>query len=693
MPFEPTLIASGAPRAARSFRLVAPHEPTGDQPAAIEALLGGLRAGRRQQTLLGITGSGKTFTMAKVIAAWGRPTLVLAPNKTLAAQLYGEFKRLFPDNAVEYFVSYYDYYQPEAYVPSSDTYIEKDSLINEQIDRLRHSATKALLERNDLIIVASVSCIYGLGSAEAYAGMLLALEPGDTVARNDLLRKLVELHYDRSEADFHRGTFRVRGDVVDVFPASSDDVAIRIELFGDEVDAIRLFDPLRGTALERLDKVAIYPASHYVTPKEKLDRAIQEIRDELIARLGDLRARDRLLEAQRLEQRTLFDLEMLEELGRCKGIENYSRHLSGRAPGEPPPTLIEYFPKEWLLVVDESHVAIPQVGGMFRGDRSRKETLVDFGFRLPSALDNRPLRFDEFEALVDKAIYVSATPGDYEVDRSGDAVVEQIIRPTGLLDPTIEVVPASIQVDDALARIRERVARGHRVLVTVLTKRLAQELTDYYAELGVRAKYLHADIDTLERHEIIRQLRIGEFDVLIGINLLREGLDLPEVSLVCILDADKEGFLRNERSLIQTIGRAARNDQGHVVLYGDRTTPSMQRAIDVTRARRERQQAYNEAHGITPTTIVRDTDNPLAAILALDYVDVPVEKKALAHEREAVEPAKLPKLLDSLRKEMKAAAGRLEFERAAELRDRIRALEQEQLAFGGALAAAGPVSR
>ena len=684
MPFEPTLISEGTPQLPQGFDLVADHTPTGDQPQAIEALLEGLQQGRRHQTLLGITGSGKTFTMANVIARWRRPTLVLAPNKTLAAQLYGEFKRLFPKNAVEYFVSYYDYYQPEAYVPSSDTYIEKDSLINEQIDRLRHSATKSLLERNDLIIVASVSCIYGLGSAEAYAGMLLHLQPGQQISRRDILRKLVELHYERNEADFHRGSFRVRGDVIDIFPASSDDLAIRVELFGDEVDRLELFDPLRGLGKGTLDKVAIYPASHYVTPKEKLERAIEGIRAELIPRLDELRSKGQLLESQRLEQRTLFDLEMLEELGRCKGIENYSRHLSGRDPGEPPPTLIEYFPKEWLLIVDESHVAIPQLGGMYRGDRARKETLVDFGFRLPSALDNRPLRFDEFEAMVDKTVYVSATPGDYEVDRSEGAVIEQIIRPTGLLDPSIEVRPASAQVDDALHQIRARVEAGDRVLVTVLTKRMAQELTDYYRELGVRVRYLHSDIDTLERHEILRELRIGEFDVLIGINLLREGLDIPEVSLVCIMDADKEGFLRNERSLIQTIGRAARNERGHVILFADRVTQSMQRAIDTTRDRRERQIAYNEAHGITPTTIVRSTDNPLAALISGDYVEVSADPRDRSGTVEVVSPEELPSLLTELRKQMRQAAAKLEFERAAELRDRIRALEAQGLGLGDA---------
>ncbi len=676
--WPPTMSEAGTIHATRPFRLVSRHEPTGDQPQAIEALLAGLAEREKHQVLLGITGSGKTFTVANVIARVNRPTLVLAPNKTLAAQLYGELKELFPDNAVSYFVSYYDYYQPEAYVPSSDLYIEKDALVNEQIDRLRHLATKELLERRDVIIVASVSCIYGLGSSEAYEGMLLHLDRGQEVGRQEILRKLVDIHYERNEADFHRGTFRARGDVIDVFPAYEDDRAVRIELFGDEVEAMYVFDPLRSTRLADLDRVTIYPASHYVTPKEKMERAIEAIRLELADRLEELARDGKLVEAQRLEQRTLFDLEMMEELGRCKGIENYSRHLSGRAAGEPPPTLIEYFPRDWLLIVDESHVAIPQVGGMYRGDRSRKETLVDFGFRLPSALDNRPLKFEEFLDMVDQAIHVSATPADWELAQAGGRVVEQIIRPTGLLDPTVEVRPAAIQVDDALDEIRRRAEGGTRVLVTVLTKRMAQELTDYYQELGVRVRYLHSDIDTLERHEILRELRLGEFDVLVGINLLREGLDLPEVSLVCIMDADKEGFLRNERSLIQTMGRAARNDHGHVILYGERVTASMQRAIDETRRRRVLQEQYNAEHGITPTTIVRPVDSPLAELVAGDYVEVPLDRAAEApptFEGEEIAPAEVPRLVARLRKEMRAAAGRLEFEEAAELRDRIHALE------------------
>ena len=664
----------GSMRPGQPFRLESNHEPCGDQPEAIKALMAGLERDERHQTLLGITGSGKTFTVANVIAQWGRPTLILAPNKTLAAQLYGEMRALFPDNAVEYFVSYYDYYQPEAYVPSSDTYIEKDSLINEQIDRLRHAATRSLLERNDVIIVASVSCIYGLGSSEAYEGMLLHVRVGDEIRREDILRKLVEIHYDRNEADFHRGTFRARGDVIDIFPAYEDSLAVRIELFGDEVESIATFDPLRGRVRDPLEVLTVYPASHYVTPQEKLQRAISGIRSELIERLETLRNRGQLLEAQRLEQRTLFDLEMMEELGRCKGIENYSRHLSGRAPGDPPPTLIEYFPEGWLLIVDESHVAIPQVGGMSRGDRARKETLVKFGFRLLSALDNRPLRFDEFERAVHNAIYVSATPGPYELAHTPE-VVEQIIRPTGLLDPTVEVRPADIQVDDALGEIRARVERDERVLITVLTKRMAQELTDYFQELGVRARYLHSDIDTLERHEVLRSLRLGEFDVLIGINLLREGLDLPEVSLVCIMDADKEGFLRNERSLIQTIGRAARNADGHVILYGNRVTPNMETAIRETRRRRELQSAYNAEHGITPTTIVRAIDNPLAELIASDHLQVDLERPTRTVGENEVTLDAVPGLLKTLRRDMKKAASKLDFEEAAELRDRIRALE------------------
>jgi excinuclease ABC subunit B len=670
----------GATNAGGPFQLVSPHKPTGDQPAAIDALTAGLARGERHQVLLGITGSGKTFTVANVIQNSGRPTLILAPNKTLAAQLYGEMRKLFPHNAVEYFVSYYDYYQPEAYVASSDTYIEKDSLINEAIDRLRHAATRSLLERNDVIIIASVSCIYGLGSAEAYQGMLLLLEIGTEMSRQDILRKLVEIQYERNEQDFHRGTFRARGDVIDIFPAYEDRRAIRIELFGDEVDSLSLIDPLRGKKLEPLNKIAIYPASHYVTPKAKMKRSIRAIMAELEERLGELSSQSKMLEAQRLEQRTLFDVEMMREIGRCKGVENYSRHLSGREPGEPPPTLVEYFPEGWLLVVDESHIAVPQVGGMYRGDRARKETLVEHGFRLPSAMDNRPLKFDEFLGHVKNAIYVSATPGNWELERCGDNRVEQVIRPTGLLDPTVEVRPAQIQVDDTLAELRRRVDRSERVLVTVLTKRMAQELTDYYAELGVRCRYLHSDIDTIERMEILRELRAGEFDVLIGINLLREGLDLPEVSLVCVMDADKSGFLRNERSLVQTIGRAARNANGHVLLYGDRVTDGMQRAMDETARRRKVQKQYNAEHGITPRTIIKEMDNPLAALVAGDFFDVSNEpgprKKGPMPD---VSRKDAPRMVGTLRKEMRAAASKLEFERAAELRDRIQDLESWML--------------
>ncbi len=683
----------GAPRGSRPFELVSNHAPTGDQPKAIAQLVTALKAGEKSQVLLGITGSGKTFTMANVIAQIGKPTLVLAPNKTLAAQLYGELKELFPHNAVEYFVSYYDYYQPEAYVPSSDTFIEKDSQINDAIDRLRHAATRSLLERNDVIIVASVSCIYGIGSSEAYEGMLLLLERGQEAGRQNILRKLVEIQYERNEADFHRGTFRARGDVIDVFPAHADDVALRIELFGDEVERIVSFDPLRGTVLGELDKIAVYPASHYVTPKAKLEAAMASIRTELAERLAELKSQNRLLEHQRLEQRTTFDLEMMQELGRCKGIENYSRHLSGRAPGEPPPTLLEYLPKKWLLVVDESHIAVPQVGGMFKGDRSRKSVLVDYGFRLPSAIDNRPLTFDEWEAMIDQAVFVSATPAEWEVKRSHGHIVEQLIRPTGLLDPTVEVVPAGLQVDHALGKIRDTVAKGERVLVTVLTKRMAQELTEFFKEHGVRTRYLHSDIDTLERTEILRDLRRGEFDVLVGINLLREGLDLPEVSLMLVLDADKEGFLRNARSLIQTMGRAARNANGHVVLYGDRVTDSMRAAIDETRRRREVQIAYNLEHGITPTTIYKKLGDSLVEMLGIDTEPISSRGKRTkggtapserAKDAASVRPEAIPALIEALRREMKAAAKSLEFERAAEVRDRVRALEARLLMGSGA---------
>ena len=583
------------------FKLVSEFQPKGDQPQAIELLSEGVLEGAKHQVLLGVTGSGKTFTMANVIEKVQKPTLVISHNKTLAAQLYGEFKELFPENAVEYFVSYYDYYQPEAYIPSTDTYIEKDTQINEDIDKMRHSATRSLLERNDVIIVASVSCIYGLGSPEAYHGMLLYLEKGMTISREEILSKLVEIQYERNDIDFHRGTFRVRGDVIEVFPAHEGSRAIRIELFGDEVEDISEIDPLKGKVIEPLDKVPIYPGSHYVTPPDRLQKAIQNIREELRERVPWFKSQDQLLEAQRLEQRTKFDLEMLQELGYCQGIENYSRHLTGRRPGEPPPTLLDYYPKDCLLFIDESHVSIPQLIGMYRGDRSRKETLVEYGFRLPSALDNRPLMFEEFEKRVHQIIYVSATPSEYEMKKSHGKIVEQIIRPTGLSDPLLEVKPAKNQVDDLLGEIQKRVKRKERVLVTTLTKRMAEDLTEYYADLGIRVKYLHSDIDTLDRVEIIRDLRLGKFDVLIGINLLREGLDIPEVSLVAILDADKEGFLRSEKSLIQTFGRAARNVNGQVILYADKMTGSMDQAILETNRRRKIQEAYNQSPSDYPT--------------------------------------------------------------------------------------------
>ena len=662
------------------FALEAEFQPAGDQPAAIAALTEGIRGGAKGQVLLGVTGSGKTFTMAHVVAQLNRPTLVIAPNKTLAAQLYHEFKTLFPNNAVRYFVSYYDYYQPEAYVPSTDTFIEKDSSINDEIDKMRHSATKALLERRDVLIVASVSCIYGLGSPEAYFDMLVFLERGERVDRDKLLRKLVDIQYERNDYDFHRGTFRVRGDVIEIFPAYEEARALRVELFGDEIDRIAEIDPLRGKTLRPLDRVAIYPASHYVTKPDQLKRAVDGIRDELRESLQRLRAENKLLEAQRLEQRTMYDLELLDEMGFCPGIENYSRHLTGRAPGEPPPTLINYFPDDFLMVVDESHVTVPQIGGMYRGDRSRKETLVEFGFRLPSALDNRPLSFGEWEALANQIVYVSATPGEYERQQSGGVVVEQLIRPTGLTDPQVIVRGARQQVDDLLDEIRTRVGRNERVLVTTLTKKMAEDLTDYYHELGVKVRYLHSDIDTIERVEIIRDLRKGVFDVLVGINLLREGLDLPEVSLVAILDADKEGYLRSERSLIQTIGRAARNVAGTVILYADGVTASMRAALDETNRRRAIQEAYNAEHGITPQTIRKAISAPLIEASEADYVDVPLVADAAG---EYVAPAEIPGRVAALRKQMREAAAELEFERAAELRDEIQRLQALELELRG----------
>ncbi|MBI3301047.1 MAG: excinuclease ABC subunit UvrB [Deltaproteobacteria bacterium] len=659
-----------------TFTLVSDFHPQGDQPPAIDQLVEGLEQGLKHQVLLGVTGSGKTFSMAHVIARVNRPALVLAPNKTLAAQLYNEFKELFPDNAVRYFVSYYDYYQPEAYVPQSDTYIEKDAAINEEIDKMRHSATKALLERRDTIIVASVSCIYGLGSPEAYFDLILFVEENTQVERDALLRKLVDIQYQRNDFDFHRGTFRVRGDVVEVFPAYEEAKAIRLEFFGDTVEAIAEIDPLRGKVLRRLDKIAIYPASHYVTTSGHIKKAIAGIRAELAERLAELQAENKLLEAQRLEQRTLYDLALLGEMGFCPGIENYSRHLDGRAPGEPPNTLLNYFPKDYVLFIDESHVAVPQVGGMYRGDRSRKETLVEYGFRLPSALDNRPLSFHEFEGMARQTIYVSATPGDYERQQSGGRVVEQLIRPTGLIDPEIAVRPAKAQVDDLLDEIRKRVEKGERVLTTTLTKRLAEDLTDYYQELGVKVRYLHSDIDTIERVEIIRELRRGTFDVLIGINLLREGLDIPEVSLVAILDADKEGYLRSERSLIQTIGRAARHINGMVLMYADKITESMRRAIDETLRRRRIQSVYNKKHGITPQSVRKALTSSLVKVYEADYVTVP----AVAEEgEEYLSPQQLAAQIEQTKKEMREAAAALEFEHAATLRDRLQALEQRAL--------------
>jgi len=675
-------------REERQFRLVSEFRPQGDQPQAIEKLVQGIEKSKRDQVLLGVTGSGKTFTMANVIARINKPTLVIAPNKTLAAQLYNEFRELFPDNAVRYFVSYYDYYQPEAYVPSTDTYIEKDASINDEIDKLRHSATKALLERSDTLIVASVSCIYGLGSPEAYFDMMVYLEEGSRIQRDQMLRKLVDIQYQRSDFDFHRGTFRVRGDIVEIFPAYEDSSALRIEFFDEQIETIHEIDPIRGKVQRRVEKACIYPASHYVTGEDRMKQATQDIRLELKGRLDELRAEHKLLEAQRLEQRTLYDLELLEEMGFCPGIENYSRHLTGRKPGEPPPTLLSYFPNQFLLLIDESHVTVPQIGGMYRGDRSRKETLVEYGFRLPSALDNRPLNFSEFEACLDQAVYLSATPARYELDKSRGAIVEQLIRPTGLMDPEVIVRPARNQVDDLLEEIRKRAERKERVLVTTLTKRMAEDLTDYYQDLNVKVRYLHSDIETLERVEIIRQLRMGVFDVLVGINLLREGLDLPEVSLVAILDADKEGFLRSDRSLIQTIGRAARNVFGTVILYADSVTDSMRLAMDETNRRRSLQAAFNKKHGITPQTVIKSIGSPLVKIYEADYVDVP-----LAAEKEANYGAKeLPRVIQRLKKEMKKAAESLEFERAAELRDRIRAMEEQEIGLRNPLVARSPGS-
>ncbi len=651
------------------FELVAPFAPTGDQPEAIEALLEGLNLGYHKQTLLGVTGSGKTFTMANLIAKANRPALIFEPNKTLAAQLYSEFKAFFPNNAVEYFVSYYDYYQPEAYVAQTDTYIEKDAQINETIEKLRHSATASLLERRDVIIIASVSCIYGLGSPEFYRNEVLNLRPGQEIERDDVLRKLIEIQYERNDIDFKRGAFRVRGDCVEVMPASTSDTGIRIEFFGDEIDRISEFDNLTGKVLGEREHVAIYPNTHYVTAPEYLDTAIEAIETELEGRLDELKAQGKLLEAQRLEQRTRYDIEMLREVGYCSGVENYSQPLSGREPGSTPDTLLDFFPKDFITFIDESHVAVPQIGGMFAGDRSRKENLVAHGFRLPSALDNRPLHFEEFEDKVRQTIYVSATPGDYELEQS-EQVVEQIIRPTGLLDPPIEVCPIKGQIDDLLDRVHERIDRDERVLVTTLTKRMAEDLTNYLVNASVAARYLHSEIKALERMDILRDLRLGEFDVLVGINLLREGLDLPEVSLVAIIDADKEGFLRSERSMIQTIGRAARNAGGEVVMYADRMTGSMQRAIEETERRREIQMAYNSAHGIVPKTVRKDVRADIAVLKGTE------DEAPQYLTREVPQDAKGRKQhLLLLEKAMKDAAKNLEFEIAAELRDEIRRIE------------------
>ncbi|MBI4881919.1 MAG: excinuclease ABC subunit UvrB [Planctomycetes bacterium] len=663
---------------ARRFRLVSDLAPTGDQPAAIERLVEGIAAGAPHSVLLGVTGSGKTFTIANVIERVQRPALVIAHNKILAAQLYAEFRELFPENAVEYFVSYYDYYQPEAYIPRTDTYLDKDAAINERIERMRNAATAALLDRPDVVIVASVSCIYGLGSPQAYADMSVKVAVGQEVERDDLLRRLARIQYQRNNLDFTRGTFRVRGDVVEVFPAYAEDRILRLELLDTLVERILEVDPLRGAVTGEPDAVTIYPASHYITPQERLTRALHGIEQELEERAAELRAGGKLLEVQRLEQRTRYDLELLRETGFCSGIENYSRHLDGRRPGEPPATLINYFPRDLLVVLDESHQTLPQLGGMYRGDRSRKETLVQFGFRLPSALDNRPLRFEEFSRLVDQVVYVSATPGEYEREQSAGRIVEQVIRPTGLVDPQVEVRPARGQVDDLLGQIRERVLAGERVLVTTLTKRMADELTDYYLECGVRVKYMHSDVDTIARTELVRDLRKGVFDVLVGINLLREGLDLPEVSLVAVLDADREGFLRSTTSLIQTCGRAARNVAGKVILYADQVTRSMRDALDEMNRRRARQEEYNRAHGITPASVKKGIRDILESVYEQDYAPLPA---ADGGEAEALDLARIGREIERLRGRMREAAAALRFEEAAQLRDRIKALQELELRF------------
>ncbi len=659
-----------------NFKLITSFTPKGDQPRAIKELTTGLGKGLKHQVLLGVTGSGKTFTIANVIANINKPTLVIAHNKTLAAQLYGEFKELFPENAVEFFVSYYDYYQPEAYIPTTDTYIDKDALINDDIDRLRHSATRAVLERNDTIVVASVSCIYGLGSPQDYMDMHLIIEEGMHTERDEILRRLIEIQYARSDIEFRRGTFRVRGDIVEVHPSFYLDKGICIEFFGDDIDALYEFDPLTGKRIRRLDKIALFPNSHWITPRERLEPALKNIEKEMEERIEYFLKEGKKLEAQRIEQRTRFDLEMLREFGYCHGIENYSRHLSGRVTGEPPYTLIDYFEDDFLIVIDESHATIPQIGGMYEGDRSRKQTLVNYGFRLPSALDNRPLAFTEFERRVIQAIYISATPGAYEFENSRGRVIEQIIRPTGLIDPELIVRPVSGQVDDLLGEIKKRAEKSERVLVTTLTKKMAENLTDHYTDLGVRARYLHSGIDTLERVEILRDLRLGNFDALIGVNLLREGLDLPEVSLVAILDADREGFLRSERSLIQTAGRAARNINGKVILYADTVTGSMQRALDETKRRRKIQEEYNKKMGITPETVKSNIKDILSSIYEADYWTVPAvaeEKAEYGYDEET---------LKKLESEMKEAAKKLEFERAAKIRDKIKEIKNRMLEVG-----------
>jgi excinuclease ABC subunit B len=661
------------------FKVQSDYQPRGDQVSAIAELVEAVRAGQKHQVLLGVTGSGKTFTMAKVVEAVNRPTLVLAHNKTLAAQLFHEFKGFFPENAVEYFVSYYDYYQPEAYVPASDVYIEKEATTNEEIDKLRLSATRSLFERRDCLIVASVSCIYGLGSPEAYYGMLLFVERGQKISRSDILRRLVEIQYERNDYDFRRGAFRVRGDVIEIYPTYQD-AAFRIEMFGDEIESLAEIDPLLGQVKRTFPRLPIYPRTHYVMPPDRRELAMQKILEELDWWHGELEKQGKLVEAQRLEQRTRFDVEMMKEMGYCHGIENYSRHLSGRLPGEPPPTLLDYLPQDALLFIDESHQTVPQLHGMYFGDRSRKQILVDYGFRLPSALDNRPLNFEEFEHRVDQVIYVSATPGPYELTRAGGVVVEQIIRPTDLIDPEIEVRPTRNQVDDLLGEIRARAECNERVLVTTLTKRMAEDLTEYYSELNVRCRYLHSEVETLERVKILRDLRRGEFDVLIGINLLREGLDLPEVSLVAVLDADKEGFLRSGGSLVQTVGRAARHVRGRAILYADNMTDSMSYAIGETNRRRARQMEYNQEHGITPESIVKPVDMVLASIVEADYVTVPLEEP----ESEPSTPDQLQALMANLEKQMREAAKRFEFEKAAELRDRVKALKEKEVGLAPA---------